>query len=214
MALGNVDLDYDLWQGLRNPAVMGLYPVGLQDIWEFYAHSRKESVDQGGRGTIIQVPRSFDHAHEQYARAVIISMMLPFANHTTREYAQTLLEQGRASPYRVNRILQDINLLIDKSTSRVGMELVSGDTVVVAMDTATVRRVSTEGVPITRQAASHGPSKPVNYPQKSIAALTGLWQFGIARFIFRDEVIDGRIQRFVGLCWPKMHIRSKTRRSE
>lgn len=127
-----------------------------------------------------------------------VSVMLPFSRDTTRGYAQTLLDQGTASLHRVSRMLHDINLLIDKATSRVGMDLVDQDTVVVAMDTPTVRRVSTEAVPATQQGTSHGPSKGGNYPQKSIAALTGLGQFGIARFIFRDEVVDGSVQRFIG----------------
>ena len=30
IAVGNVPLGYDLWKGLRNPAVIGLHPVGLE----------------------------------------------------------------------------------------------------------------------------------------------------------------------------------------
>ncbi len=42
VAVGNVPLTYDLWKGLRNPAVIGLYPAGLREIWEFYAHRRPD----------------------------------------------------------------------------------------------------------------------------------------------------------------------------
>ena len=34
VAVANVPLDYDLWEGLRNPAVVGSYPAGLREIWE------------------------------------------------------------------------------------------------------------------------------------------------------------------------------------
>ena len=33
LAVGNVPLDYDLWEGLRNPAIIGMYPAGLKEIW-------------------------------------------------------------------------------------------------------------------------------------------------------------------------------------
>jgi len=31
-AVANCPQDYDLWQGLRNPALVGLHPVGIQEI--------------------------------------------------------------------------------------------------------------------------------------------------------------------------------------
>jgi len=54
VALGNIPLHYDLWEGLRNPALVGLHPVGLRGIWEFYANRRKVSVDEHGRQTIFR----------------------------------------------------------------------------------------------------------------------------------------------------------------
>jgi len=79
VAVGNVPLDYDLWDGLRNPAVAGIYPAGLPELWEFYANRRKQKVDEAGRQTIFQVPRSFDFAKKTYRRVLIISVMLPFS---------------------------------------------------------------------------------------------------------------------------------------
>lgn len=49
IAIGNMPLAYDLWQDLRNPATIGRYPVGLRELWEFYAHHRKKRVDEFGR---------------------------------------------------------------------------------------------------------------------------------------------------------------------
>ncbi len=93
---------------------------------------------------------------------------------------------------------EDVNLMIDKATSRVAIDLVADDRVVVAMDNENVKNVSTEAVPLTHQGVSHGPSKGGNYPQKSIAVLMGLGQFGISRIVFRDQFIDGEVKRFVG----------------
>ena len=32
LSIGNMPVDYDLWRGLRNPAVIGLHPAGLPEI--------------------------------------------------------------------------------------------------------------------------------------------------------------------------------------
>jgi len=93
MAVGNVPLDYDLWKGLRNPAVVGLYPAGLQEVWEFYSNRRKGRVDEFGRQTIFQIPRSFDFARKNYSRAVIISVMLPFSPKVIDDYSQLLKKE-------------------------------------------------------------------------------------------------------------------------
>jgi hypothetical protein len=29
LAVGNVPLEHDLWEGLRNPALIGIYPAGI-----------------------------------------------------------------------------------------------------------------------------------------------------------------------------------------
>lgn len=71
LAIGNIPLDYDLWEGLRNPAVVGLYPAGLRDIWKFYSFKKRESVDEYGRQTIFQISPSFDFALKHYSRALI-----------------------------------------------------------------------------------------------------------------------------------------------
>ena len=198
LAIGNVALDYDLWKGLKNPAVVGLYPAGLKEIWEFQANRKKERVDEFGRQTIFQIPRSFDFARRNYSRAVLISVMLPFSPRVVGDYAQIIRERKRGSSHGFSRMYKDVNLMIDKATSRVAMDLVAGDNVVVAMDDDTVEGVSTEAIPMTHQGTSHGPSKGRHYPQKSVAVLTGLGQFAICRVVIRDELVDGGVQRFVG----------------
>jgi len=198
IAVGNFSLDYDLWKGLRNPAVVGLYPIGLQQIWEFYANRRKSGIDEFGRQTIFQIPLSFDFARKNYTRAVIISVMLPFSPKVIGDYTQLILEKRRGSSHLFSRMYEDVNLMIDKAITRVATDLLENDTVVVAMSDDTVKSVSAEATPLTHQGVSHGPCKKGNYSQRSIAVLMGLGQFGVSRIVFRDEFINGKVQRFAG----------------
>ena len=200
LAVGNVPVDYDLWEGLRNPAVVGLHPAGLPEIWEFYANSRKQKVDEVGRQSIFQVPRSFDFALMNYRRAVITSVMLPFSPQIIHDYVNQVIEKRKGSSYLFASMYEDMNSILDKTITRAAIDLVTDDfdRVVVAVNNDTVKAISTEAIPQTRQGVAHGPSKGGNYPQKSVAALMGLGQFGVSRIIFRDELTNGNIQRFAG----------------
>ena len=185
LAVGNVPLDYDLWEGLRNPAVVGMYPAGLREIWEFYANRRRGQVDETGRQTIFQVPRSFEFALNNYQRAVIISVMLPFSKTIVRDYVDQVIKEKKTSSYRFTSMYEDINRMADKALTRTAIELVTKDSdrIVVAFNNDTVKAISTEAIPQTRQGGSHGPSKGGNYPQKSIAALVGLGLTSVIIFI-------------------------------
>lgn len=198
LALGNVPLDYDLWEGLRNPALIGLHPAGLKEIWEFYANKKKDRIDESGRPTIFQIPRSFGFALKNYKRAVIISFMLPFSQQIIDDYVKIFQEKNGGSSHLFSRMYEYVNSILDKATSRMALDLVSKDRVVVAMDNATVNSLSQEALPITRQGDSHGPSKGGNYPQKSVAVLMGLGQLCVNRIVYRDEIADGEVQRFAG----------------
>lgn len=198
LAVGNVPLDYDLWRGLRNPAVAGLYPAGLQEIWDFHANRKKARVDEFGRRTMFEIPRSFDFARNHYSRAVVASVMLPFSSKVVADYAQIILGKRRGASYVFSRMYEDVNGMIEKATGRVAMDLVAEDTVVLAMDDKTVENVSTEAIPLTHQGSSHGPRKCGNYPQKSVAVLMGLGQFAVSRMVIRDELVDESVHRFVG----------------
>ncbi len=200
VALGNVPVDYDLWAGLRNPAVLGLFPVGLPEIWEFHANRRKQKTDETGRQSIFQVPRDFEYALHNYTRAVIVSMMLPFSPEVVHEYVSRVIDNKKSSSHLFAKMYEDTNRMADKAIARVAMQLASADAddAVIAMNNDNVKAVSTEVMPQTRQAISHGPSKGGNYPQKSLAVLMGLGQFGVSRIVFRDEVNNGKVQRFAG----------------
>lgn len=177
---------------------MGLYLVGLQDIWEFFASRRKTGVDESGRQTIFQTPRSYDFARKNYRRALIISVMLPFCHETVESYARLFLKEKEGSSHVFARMYEDVNLIIDKVTMRVAINLVTNNRVVVGMDDTTVKVVSEEAVPSTRQRTSHVPCKNGNYSQKSVAVLMGLGQFGVSRIFFRDEINSGEVERFSG----------------
>ncbi len=198
LAVANVPLDYDLWEGLRNPAVVGLYPAGLPELWDFYATRRKDKVDESGRATIFQIPRSYEFAQGQYRRAWIISAMLPFSSRIVDDYTSHVIERKRGSSHLYASMYNDVNKILDKTVTRAAIDLMTDDSVVIAMNNDNVTNVSKETIPQTRQGNSHGPSKGGNYPQKSIAALLGLGQFGIGKFFFRDELDNGRVQRFAG----------------
>ena len=198
LGLANVPLDYDLWEGLRNPALVGLYPAGLPELWEFYANRTKEKVDETGRPTIFKIPRSFDFARRNYRRVVIASVMLPFSHQITGDYTDQVSKKKKGSSHPLARMYEDVNKMLDMATTRAAIELVADDNVVLVMNNNNVANISTESIPLTHQGDSHGPRKGGNFPQKSIAVLTGLAQFGTGRFVFRDELIDNKVQRFAG----------------
>ena len=200
VAIGNVPLDYDLWEGLRNPAVVGIYPAGLPELWEFYANRRKQKVDEAGRQTIFQVPRSFDLAKKTYRRAVIISAMLPFSPDVIHNYVEQVFEKKKGSSFLFARSYDYINRMLDKAITRAAIDLVSDDSerAIIVMNNDNMKAVSTEVIPQSRQGISHGPSKGGNFPQKSLAVLLGLGQFGASRMVVRDEVIDGKVERLAG----------------
>lgn len=198
LAIGNVPLEYNLWKGLKNPAVVGLYPLGIQEIWEFYAHRRNKKTDEDGRRKIFPLPVSFDEAKKIFNRAVIISVMLPFASEVIKDSVKSTRKKNNGSSYAFTHMYEEVNDLLDKSVMRMGIELTSNDVVAVAMNNDTVKKASAEAIPLNRQDSSHGACKLGHYPQKSIAALMGLGQFGVSRILFSDEIIDGKVQRFTG----------------
>ncbi|MFC1953170.1 hypothetical protein ACFLWR_03465 [Chloroflexota bacterium] len=200
LAIGNMPLDYDLWDGLRNPATVGLHPAGIPEIWEFYANRRKTKVDEVGRPSLFQVPKTFDYAKSTYNRAVIISVMLPFSENIIGDYVSQIIEKKGGSSYTFASMYNDINKTIDKAVTRVAIDMVTDDNeaIVIPMTGENVNALSTEAIPQTKQGISHGPSKGGNYPQKSIGALLGLGQFGISRIVFRDEIESGKVRRYTG----------------
>ena len=200
MALGNVPLDYDLWEGLRNPAVVGMYPAGLREIWEFYANRRRGQVDETGRQTIFQVPRSFDFALNNFRRAVIISVMLPFSKSIVHDYVDQVIKGKKASSHRFTNMYEDINRMLDKALTRTAIELVTDDSdrVVVAFNNDTVKAISTEAIPQTRQGGRMVRLKAVT-TRKKVLPLSSDW----VNLVFPElssgmKLTGGKVERFAG----------------
>lgn len=193
IAIGNMPLDYDLWEGLRNPATVGLYPAGLPEIWEFYANRRKKKVDETGRPTIFQMPQSFDYAQNNYSRAVIISVMLPFSESIIEDYVSQVIDKKKGSSHTFARMYEDINKILDKTVSRVATDMIIDDAeaIVLPMTGDIVNALSSEAIPQTKQGISHGPSKGGNYPQKKYR---GTPRTGPIRYI--PDYFQGRNRRW------------------
>jgi ferredoxin len=198
VALASCSVDFDLWAGLRNPAKVGIYPVGFQEIWEYYANNRKKRTDASGRATIFQLSEPFLEAKKRYKRVLIISALLPLSKEIFATYNQYVRNQSFSPWDGYCKAWSECNQLLDRGITRLAMVLSSKTRVVVAMNDATVEKISTEALALTRQGASHGVCKGGNYPQKSIAVLTGLAQFGVSRLVFRDEIVQGEVKRLTG----------------
>jgi len=192
-------MEYDLWEGLRNPAGVGLHPAGIREIWEFYAW-RTASIrrDESGRETMFTVPLSYEEAALRFRRVLIVSVMLPFAEELLQEHNRFIREHARGASWQFSHLYEEVNDTLDRAILRTGMDLSSEQTVVVAMDRRAMDDISTQAIPLTRQGAVHGPEKEVQYPQKSVAVLTGLGQFGVSRFVFRDEMEGSGVRRLLG----------------
>ena len=188
VAIGNVSLDYDLWEDMRNPASIGCYPVGLPEFWEFYANRRKRKIDESGRQSIFQIPRTYDSASEDYKRAVVVSVMMPFSNNLIDTYARPILQRAEAKTYEFKKTYDKVNQIINKAVTRAAIDLMNPENIVIPLDNGTIKFISEETIPANRQGTSHGPCKIGNVPQKSLAVLFGLGQIGVSRMVFRDEI--------------------------
>ena len=197
-AVANCPLDFDLWKGLRNPAMVGVYPAGLEDLWGYYARSRRTGVDESGRGSIFKIARPFSWAQERFRRAVLVSVMLPVSPQVFSIYNQRVVSRSMAPWEGYSKAWYELEELLDRAVTRAAYSLIREDRAVLAMNKKTVAGVSEKAIPVTRQGDAHGPCKGGNYSQKSIAALTGLGQFGVNRLVFRDEVDGDQVRRMIG----------------
>lgn len=196
--IANCPVDYDIWEGLRNPAQVGLYPAGLRQIWELWAENNKKKTDDSGRATIFQLPPSFAEAKKEYSRAVIISMLLPISQKIMGSYYDTIQERGVAPEETYCKAVGELNQLLNQAVTRFSFDLLDRERMVMVMNNENVNKISNQTIPETHRGTSHGVCKGGNYSQKSIAVLTGLGQFGVNRLVFRDEIVDGEVERFVG----------------
>lgn len=196
--IANCQLDFDFWDDLRNPAKVGLYPVDIKQIWEFWANYNKKKADKAGRATIFQTPPAFDTAVEKYKRVIMISVMLPVNEDVFAKYNNHIRKNSIAPSDTYCKAVSETEKLLDRAVMRLSLDFIGKDRAVIAMNNKNAKRITEETTPLTHQGTSHGVCKGGNYSQKSIAVLTGLAQFGISRLVFRDEVLNDKIKRFIG----------------
>ena len=198
IGIANCRLDYDLWEGLRSPASIGLHPAGIRDIWEYFATKDLKRTLPDGSPNYLATPESFESAAKRFNRAVIISAMLPFSASMLEGYRENILSRSPAPSGGYCKAYGEVNALFEECLSRAALELFAKDRAVVPMTANTVKELSETAVSKIHQGKYHGPCKGGNYPQKSIGVLTGLVQMGVSRIAFRDEIMGGGVVRLMG----------------
>jgi ferredoxin len=198
VSIGTCSVDFDLWENLRNPATLGLYPLGLLDIWNYYATLTKPRSDESGRTLLFEEAKSPEWAIANFCKAAVASIMLPFSANLFESYAKRieLGIQGPISSFQTT--WNSLNDLFDKAVTRTAMNLCSKEVIAIPMTKDLIQSISSVAVPQIHQGTAHGPFKGGNWPQKSIAVLCGLGQFGVGRSVIRDELSDGQIVRYLG----------------
>jgi hypothetical protein len=198
VGIANCRLDYDLWEGLRSPASIGLHPAGIRDIWEYFATKDLKRTRPDGSINYLATPEPFESAEKRFKRVVIISAMLPFSASMLEGYRENILSRSAVPFGGYCKAYGEVNTLFEESLSRAALELFARDRAVVPMTNNTVKELSEMAVPKIHQGKYHGPCKGGNYPQKSIGVLTGLVQMGVSRIAFRDEIVGGSVVRLMG----------------
>ncbi len=198
LAAANCAPDFDPWDRLRNPALAGLHPLGFEDLWNFYAAHSTKNIDEDGRATIFRVPQSYESALENIQRVVLIPVMIPVAPELAGAYAASAARGDLAPDHHYLRGMRELVQLVDAAVTRMAYRLMGPDRTVLAMTAPAVKSISQEILPSLRRGNYHGACKGDNYTQKSVAVLAGLGQFGAHRLVMRDEIVGGRVRRFMG----------------
>lgn len=198
LSVANCEPGMDIWQGLRSPAKVGLYPVGLEDIWRHYAAANVSSTRYDGSPNPLAMPEPFEGALKRYKRAVILSAMLAIDPGVFESYAEKI-DQGDLDPVDdYCRARTETAKLIDKALGRLSLGLMAEDRIVVPMTGDNVAKVIDGSRGAYSKGKYHGPCNS-HYPQNSVAVLTGLLRFGVSRLPFRDEIgPDGKVRRLMG----------------
>ena len=198
VGIANCDPDTDIWDGLRNPANVGMYPLTPDDIWKHHAAANIEATRFDGSPNPLAMPEPFEDAKAHLGRVVIISAMLVVNPEMYEAYAQKI-EKGEEGPFDYyKRATTEVSAIIDKATAKSSLALMAPGRAVVPM---TSRNAATI-VDRTRSEYTtnryHGPCNN-HWPQNSISVMTGVMQFGISRIPFRDEVDEaGEPMRLFG----------------
>ncbi len=191
--------DTDIWQGLRSPAQVGMYPVGLEDIWTHYATSSIRSTRPDGSPNPLAMPEPFADAADRFGRAVIVSAMLAMNGDVFEAYAEKIDRGDLDPPDAYGRARGEIATILDKAVGKLALSLIDPSRAVIPMTPANAGKVIDGTRSNYTKGRYHGPCNN-HYPQNSIAVMTGLLKFGISRLPFRDEIgPDGRVRRLLGV---------------
>ena len=194
VAMGSCPSDFDLWQDVRGPATVGNYPATLKDIWDFYVGQVQTHVKWDNDDYYqFQVPDYGD-----FPRAAVVSVMLVASADYLEAQAQLLDEGSLGSADDYTTAWGQLSDLLEDAMSRAAMSLYSPSLVSVPMTGPTLSCLQAEIIPASHRGNRHGPDKGGNWPQKSVAFMTGLGQFGASRLVFRDEVVNGEVERYFG----------------
>jgi len=188
----------DLWKGLRSPAAVGLHPIDLEDIWDFFAANSIRNVRADGSPNYLAMPETYNEARERFGRAVIVSALLPISPQILATYASDIEGGDIVSCSRYSRASGDAGKIIAKAVARLSLALLGEGRAVVCMDPGGANKVVEFSKANSETGKYHGPCNSP-FPQNSVAVLTGLMQFGLSRIPLRDEVgPDGKVRRMMG----------------
>ena len=198
LAVGNSAIDMDIWEDLRSPALVGMFPLDFKDIWMHYAAAHVVSTRPDGSPNPLAMPEPYTVALQRYRRVILVSAMLVINPEVFGQYAEKI-ERGDPDPYDYySRAQVEVKNIINKAVAKFSLSLMAPGRAVVPMTQTNVDKIADR----TRSEYLSGPYHgPCNYhwPQNSIAVLTGLLRFGVSRLPFRDEVWeDGSKQRLFG----------------
>lgn len=197
VAITNCAPDMDIWEGLRTPAHVGMYPLGLSDIWMHYAAANVRSTRHDGSPNPLAMPETYEEALGRLRRGVIVSIMLAVNPDMYETYAEKI-ERGDADPFDYyKRATGEVGSIIDKAAAKFALALVTPERAVVPMAAKNVAAISDRTRSDYFSGRYHGPNNS-HWPQNSVTALTGLMQFGVNRLSFRDEIWPDGSRRLYG----------------
>jgi ferredoxin len=198
LGMVNFSLDTDLWQGLRGPSLVGRHPLTPQDIWNHYAANNIQRVRADGLSNLMAMPETYEEARDRFGRVVIISAMLGVNPDVYARYADKI-DAGDPDPYDLYaKATGEVLSIIDRAANKLALSLMEPSRAVVPMTGKSTEAIINNTRACYQKDKFHGPCNN-NWPQNSIAVLTGLLRFGVHRLPFRDEATkDGQVRRIYG----------------
>ena len=198
LGVTNCRIDMDIWEGLRGPASVGMYPLGLSDIWKHFAAADVKGTRPDGTDAPLVMPEPFEDACGRFKRAVIVSGMLVLNPEIFEAYAAKI-EAGDPDPVDYySRATGDVLRIVEKGLSKMALGLMATDRAVVPMIEKKVQQIIDRTRAEYLKGRYHGPCND-HWPRNSVAVMTGLLRFGANRLPFRDEVTpENKRQRLFG----------------